>query len=225
MKRAIVIRPQRGMEETLAAGRAAGLDIAGWPLFEVRPLAWEPPAPETIDGLLVGSANAFRLAGPGLAALAGKPVYAVGKATADAARAAGFPVAVVGAGGLQQVLAGLRGKALTLLRLAGEKHVPLSPPLGVVLVTRVAYESAALPMPPAMADALREEAVVLLYSAEAARHLAAECERLGIDRSRIALAALGPRIAEAAGQGWAQVRSASAPNEAALLALSRDMCH
>ncbi|WP_226792449.1 uroporphyrinogen-III synthase [Altererythrobacter sp. CC-YST694] len=226
MKRAIVIRPRRGMEETLAAGRAAGLDIVGWPLFEMRPLAWDVPVPEGIDGLLVGSANAFRLGGPGLAAFTDKPVHAVGKATADAARAAGFRAASVGAGGLQQVLNGLAGQPLTLLRLAGEKHVPLNPPLGIVLVTRVIYQSVALPMPEDMAQALQEgDPVVLLYSADAAGHLACECHRLGIGKERIALAALGPRIAAAAGPGWAQLRSASAPNEAALLALAQDMCH
>ncbi len=228
-KRAIVIRPVRGMEDTLAAAAAAGIDMAGWPLFEMRARAWEPPAPEGIDGLLIGSANALRLGGAGLDAFRAKPVYAVGVATGEAALRAGFPLEVVGTGGLQQVLDGLAGRPLTLLRLAGEKHVPLNPPLGIVLVTRIVYESAALPMSPELELALREGSeegpVVLLYSAEAARHFSAECERLGVDKARIALATLGPRIAAAAGQGWAQVRSAAAPNEAALLALAQDMCH
>ncbi|MBS1240071.1 MAG: uroporphyrinogen-III synthase, partial [Proteobacteria bacterium] len=63
------------------------------------------------------------------------------------------------------------------------------------------------------------------HSAEAARHFTAECDRLGLDRANIALAALGPRIAAAGGGGWREVRSAQSPREAALLALARDMCH
>ena len=43
--------------------------------------------------------------------------------------------------------------------------------------------------------------------------------------SAIALAALAPRVAEAAGGGWREVRCASEPSEAALLALACDMCH
>ncbi|KPL68208.1 hypothetical protein SZ64_08780 [Erythrobacter sp. SG61-1L] len=228
-KRAIVIRPVRGMEDTLAAGRAAGLAIAGWPLFEVRARQWDAPAPEGIDGLLIGSANALRLGGPALEAFRGKPVYAVGAATGEAARKAGFAQGAIGSGGLQQVLNGLAGRPLTLLRLAGEKRVPLNPPLGIVLVTRTVYESVALPMPSELEQALKadggEGPVVLLYSAEAARHFSAECERLGVNKAVISLAALGPRIAEAAGEGWAQIRSAAAPNEPALLALAQDMCH
>jgi uroporphyrinogen-III synthase len=72
---------------------------------------------------------------------------------------------------------------------------------------------------------LGEGALVLLHSAAAARHFAAECERLAVQRGAIRLAALGPRIAEAAGAGWADVRSATEANEPALLALARDMCH
>ena len=71
----------------------------------------------------------------------------------------------------------------------------------------------------------RGEPVVLLHSAEAARHFAAEVDRLGLSRGRIALAAFAPRIAAAAGTGWAASRAARQPNDPALLALAREMCH
>jgi uroporphyrinogen-III synthase len=125
---------------------------------------------------------------------------------------------------LQSLLAEVRAPR-TLLRLAGEEHVPLSPPLGVVIETRIVYRSEPRPLPPPVAAKLQDGALVLLHSAAAARHLAAECERLGIPRSAVALAALGPRVALAAGDGWRVVRSAAQPREAALLALARDMCH
>lgn len=220
----IAIRPEPGCSATVSRGRTAGLAIEPWPLFELRPLAWDPPPPERIDGLLLGSANAVRQAGPGLDAFRGKPAYAVGKATAATAEAAGLRPAAVGTSDLQALLDTLR-PPLTLLRLAGEEHVPLRRPLGIVIDTRVAYRNVALAMPEDMAESLRRGALVLLHSAAAARHLGAECDRLGIPRGAVAVAALGPRIAGAAGGGWRDCRSAGEPRDAALLALARDMCH
>jgi len=225
MSRIVAIRPEPGLSATLAVGRAAGLEIAGWPLFEYRAQEWLPPDPAVIDALLIGSAAAIRLGGAGLAAFGGKPVHAVGEPTAEAARSAGFEVASVGEEGLQNLLGKLATRPLRLLRLAGAEHVPLVAPEGITLETRIAYESAPLPMPDEMAHELVQGALVLLHSAVAARHLADECSRLGVFRERISLAALAPRIAEAAGGGWADVRSAAAAREAVLLALARDMCH
>lgn len=225
MTRVVGIRPEPALSTTLSEGRAAGLDIAGWPLFEYRALDWQAPEPAAIDGLLIGSAAAIRLGGPGLVGFKHKPVHAVGEATAETAREAGFSVAIVGEGGLQKLLGKLATHPQRLLRLAGAEHVPLIAPDGIELETRIAYELAALPMPEEMVAALSEGPVVLLHSAAAARHFAAECDRTGLARERITLAALGPRIAAAAGAGWAQARSAATPREAALLALARDMCH
>ena len=218
----IAIRPEPGCTATVEAGREIGLVMEGWPLFEVRPLAWEPP-PEAIDALLLGSANAVRHAGPRLCAFLDKPVFAVGETTASAAKAAGFTIAAAGRGGLQALLDTFAG-SLRLLRVTGAEHVSLVPPAGVEIETRVVYESVPLPLPPELAGRLREEALVLLHSAAAARHLAAECDRCGIPRSIVSLAALGPRIVSAAGEGWRVVRPAAEPWEAALLALARVLC-
>lgn len=220
----LAIRPEPGCAATVEAGRRMGLAIEGCPLFEVRPLAWDPPPPEQIDGLLLGSANAVRHGGPALATYRGKRAFAVGSATADAAEAAGLTVAAVGQGGLQALLDTLC-PSLALLRLAGEDHVPLSPPPGIVVATRVAYCTPGLPLPEPLAATLRSGRVVLLHSAAAARHFGAECDRLDVPRAAIALAALGPRIAAAAGDGWGEVRAADTPGDAALLALAGDMCH
>lgn len=223
--RIVAIRPEPGLSSTIAAGRAAGLAIEGWPLFEIRACPWEPPAPETVEGVLLGSANAIRHGGPALAQFRAKPAYAVGETTAQAAREAGFDVAMAGEGGLQSLLERLSGQRLRLLRLAGAERVALAPPEGIEIATRIVYESAALPMPSALAEALREGALVLVHSAVAMRHLAEQTARHGVAKGKIALAALSPRIAGAAGEGWAQVRAADSPHESALLALARDMCH
>ena len=221
----IAIRPEPGCAATIAAGREAGLAIESWPLFEVRPVAWDAPLPDAFDALLLGSANALRHGGAALAAYRGKPAYAVGEATADAARAAGLEIAAIGSGGLQAVLDTEAGLPPRLLRIAGAEHVPLTAPGGVTLLTRIAYESVALPLAPELTERLAEGALVLLHSAAAARHFAGECSRLGVAREKLALAALGSRIATAAGPGWCAVRSAEQPREAALLALAADMCH
>lgn len=225
MTHIVAIRPEPGLWATLEAGRELGLDIAGWPLFEYRACTWQPPAPRGIDALLVGSAGAFRYAGDALDGFRDKAVHAVGEATARAAREAGFQVETVGEGGLQKLLGRLATGPMRLLRIAGAEHVPLIAPEGIELETRIVYEVAALPMPEAIAAVLRDGALVLLHSAAAAYHFAAEVDRLAVSRGRIALAALGPRIATAAGEGWAEVRAAETPAEAALLALARDMCH
>lgn len=220
----IAIRPEPGCTATVAAGRDIGLAVEGHPLFEVRRLAWTPPPAEEIDALLLGSANAIRHGGAALEAFRAKPVYTVGASTAAEAEAAGFTVAASGQGGLQSLMDTLAGP-LQLLRVTGAEHVPLTPQRGINIETRVAYESVPLPLPPHLAERLGDGAMVLLHSAAAARHFTAEADRCGVPRHVISLAALGPRIAAAAGHGWREVRSAHEPREASLLALAREMCH
>lgn len=219
----IVIRPEPGNAATLAAARGMGMEAQGAPLFEVRARAWEPPAADQFDALLVGSANVFRLGGPALAKFRGLPVWAVGATTARAAQAKGFVVARTGAGGLQAVLAEVPPGA-RVLRLAGAERVPLDPPEGVTLEERVVYASEPRALPAELAEQLRSPAVVLLHSAEAAHHFAAECDRMAVDRARIALCAIGPRVSAAAGEGWRAVGTAPCPAEVPLLAKARDLC-
>lgn len=223
-RRLITIRPEPGASLTVQAGRDSGLVVEPFPLFEVAAADWTlPDGP--FDGLLIGSANAMRLGGPKLDKLAGTPVYAVGEITAAAAWERGFTTAAIGGGGLQSLLDDLAGKRLRLLRIAGEAHVPLAPSEGIEIVTAVAYRAEPKPLPPALAERLGAGPVVLLHSAEAARHFAAEVDRIGLERGGIAIAALAPRIAEAAGPGWAASRAARQPKDPVLLALAREMCH
>lgn len=220
----VSIRPDPGAGSTVQSGRERGLAIDAVPLSEIRPVAWDPPPPEQFDALLVGSANVFRHGGPDLGKFARLPVHAVGATTADFARKAGFHVEKTGRGGLQDLIDRVTGPA-RYLRLCGIRHVPLQAPVGISIEQREVYESVALPAPDLLARLLGGGALVLLHSVSSAEHFAAECERLGLDRSRVSIAGLSPRIAAAAGFGWAQCRSANQPNEAALLALAADMCH
>lgn len=228
----LILRPQPGASATLAAARAMGLDAAAFPLFAVRALAWEPPAREAVDALLLGSANALRHGGAALELYRGLPAYCVGETTAQAARAAGLEVAATGRGGLQSLLGVLEAGHTRLLRLAGRERTVLDIAPGVQVITREVYASEPLPLPGGMAGglagdlagALARPCVALLHSGEAAARLDMLCEEAGIARAHVRLAAIGPRVAARAGQGWARVESAAQPDDAALLALARQMC-
>ena len=217
------IRPEPGLQSTLQLGRELNLAITGRPLFEVIPRQWDAPDPAQFDALLVGSANAFRMGGAALEDLTDLPVHAVGEATADAAREANFQVAHVGEGGLQKVVDAEKGK-IRFLRLAGQEHVELKHPKRIAIETRVVYEVRTLPLTGSDEVSLRSSTpTVLLHSAAAARHFASEVDRRDLERGRIALACIGPRVEAEVGDGWAKVESAPQPDDASLLALARDM--
>ena len=220
----VIIRPEPGNAASTAAARALHMDTRNFPLFEVVPKSWEAVLPNRYDAILAGSAQVFRTGGHGLSALRGLPVYAVGEATAAAARTAGFGVAATGAGAMQAMLEDLPTTCQRLLRLTGQERVGLTLPRGVTIDERVVYASQPRALPADLAALLRNPAIVALHSAEAAQHLTAECVRCGIRRAPIRLAALSLRIGAAAGDGWGEVAAAAMPDDKALLALARQMC-
>jgi len=224
MKPVIIIRPQPASAATLAAAKLLNLNAHVIPMFDIHPLPWEMPEPGTFDALLIGSANAMRHAGAALRAYAAKPTYAVGETTAQAARDADLDVVAVGRGGLQDLLGAVKPEHRKLLRLAGKQRIELAPPDGLTIEECEVYASDPLPMPEQLTKILERPALVLLHSAEAARHFATSCDTRNIDRSLIALACIGPRVRDAAGQGWQDMRAADKPDEEALLALAREMC-
>ena len=219
-----ILRPEPGWTTTAQAARDLDLTVIGQPIFTFEAASWAPPA-QSFDALLVGSATAFRVGGESLARYRTLPVLAVGNATAQAGRAAGFQVALAGAGGLQALLDQAGAQWPRLLRLAGEERVTLKLRPGQSLVESIVYRSRAVPFDPMLAAQLaRDYPVIALHSAAAARHLAEECQRLGVRRAGLDLLALGPRIAAAAGPGWAGVHSADQPSDAALLSKAAALC-
>lgn len=225
MRPIVTIRPAPGDARTVALGREFGLDILSFPLFAVEPVEWEPLDPAAHDAVLFGSANALRHGGAGLATLRTLPALCVGETTAQSARQAGFRVAAVGSGGLQSVIPAARQHGLArLARLSGEAHVPLDLSSGMTVTDRILYRVAAHPIADDLAKVLRDGALVLLHSGEAAAHFATEVDRTGIDRGAIALACLAPRIAERAGKGWCRLSTADRTEDGALLAMAAQMC-
>ena len=182
------------------------------PLFAVAPVAWTPPSLTFIDAMLVTSANAMRHGGVGLSALRALPVVAVGEASGAAARAAGFDVAIVGPSDAEAAVALARQRGIDrLLHLAGRDRLTLP---GVEAVT--VYASDSIPVD-AQVTAHFVDRTVLLHSPRAARYMASLVDRDGLDRTRIAVAALSPAVAAAAGSGWRAIGIAATPDDDALI--------
>ena len=227
----LAIRPEPGLSSTLAAGRQLGLTMHGFALSRVSPVEWELPSLARFDALLIGSGNAMRLGGENLEKLTKLPVHAVGEATAKEARAAGFTVERLGKGGLQTVLDAVEAP-LHYLRLVGNEYVDLNWPEGVTFEPVQVYEVTSRSFLDKPAGLLRDDVIVLLHSAAMPRQFIAECERLGVDRSRITLAAMGERIVEPARavgsegleNGWAAIHISEEPSDKALLAMVRELC-
>src|SRR5256885_1312038 len=119
MKRLVVLRPEPGASETVRKARQRGFDAVPLSLFEVEPVAWEVPDISRFDALLLTSAQAVFQGGAGLNALKSLPVYAVGAATAEAARDAGFEIATTGDRGVDDLLSKTSPR-VKLLHVCGE---------------------------------------------------------------------------------------------------------
>ncbi len=217
--RILVTRPQPAAAATASRLSALGHVPIVMPLLATEPVPWALPA-ESPQGLLLTSAAALRHAGAGLRAFAGLPAYAVGDATAAAARAAGLTDIRTGAGGVQTLVDGLAAAgAVHLLHLAGEDRTSFVTPRGMLIDLAIVYRARLL----ATATLLPAD-WVLLYSARTAAHFAAEVDRHRIARTRFAIAAISPTALAAAGGGWGRAVAAATPDEGALLAAIGAAC-
>jgi uroporphyrinogen-III synthase len=214
VRKLLLLRPEPGLSASADRARALGLEVIACPLFEVEPLAWEAPNADDYDALLLTSANAVRHGGPGLGSLKSLPVHAVGEATAEAAREAGFTIESVGDTNVADLLAGL-ATSLRLLHLAGADHRPTNHP---GIDRRIIYRSAAIADP---ALPPLNGLVVAVHSPRAGARLA----DLAKEKGRAALAAISAAAAEACGDGWGSVAVAQQPTDESLLALAAMLCH
>ena len=203
-----VLRPEPGNRATAAAIEGRGRTAIRLPLFVVRPLAWEPPDPAAFDALILTSANALRHGGPALSHLRALPVHAVGAATAEAARAAGFQVVAAGSEGAAALVARAEiAGTRRALHLAGRERTLEA--CGIVADVIVVYASE-----PAEADVrVLEGAVALIQSARAGARLAQLADAAELARDGTALAAVSAAAAEAAGTGWERVQVSPRGND------------
>jgi len=216
MRRVLVLRPEPGAAATVELARACGLEAIAVPLFKVEPVAWETPDAATFDALLLTSANALRCGGPGLKALRGLPVHAVGEASAGAARSAGFDIASAGEAGVERLLGSI-DPDLKLLHLCGEDRRSAEGMRQAITPVTV-YRSRAIDAPD-LAGA--PGTVALVHSSRAGARLAA----LIGERGSIMVAAISAAAAAVVGGGWAAVETAERPSDDALLALAARLCN
>ena len=220
MSRVIVLRPEPGASETVARATDRGLDAVSIPLFVIEPVEWQAPGPGSFDALLLTSANAVRWGGDQLKDLRGLPVHAVGRATADAAREAGFDIASTGDAGVDRLLGSLEPE-LTLLHLCGEDRASR---------TGIRQEIAAVPVyrsrpiEPAPDIGSISGAVALVHSPRSAMRLAELAGEQKVERREIAIVAISAAAGEAAGTGWKSIDCAEQPTDEALLALAERLC-
>lgn len=220
----LILRPLDGALQTERRAQELGLQTVVDPLFVVEPIAWAAPAMEEFDSLLLTSANSVACGGAQLDTYRSLPVLAVGEATARAAENAGFQLEGIGSSDGQSLLDGLpAARYRNILWLAGEQHSALDAGERELHIVPV-YRSRALALGDKAAACLQAEAAVLLHSARAARHLAAEMDRLHIGRDRHHAVAFSAKVAEAAGQGWRSLQTAQHPDDGALLSLATGLC-
>ena len=214
----LIIRPQPGADATAALARNYGLTAIVAPLFEVRPITWSAPNPDDYDALMFTSANALRHGGGELPALRGLPVYAVGNATAQIARAAGFGVIWTGTLGAEAVIAQAQMDGnLRLLWLTGRHHHDVAALADMSINMQSVYDSAIVQPTASFIENLSHPQITALHSARAAQHFCTICEAHGIDKSTIAIVSFSSEISNSAGLGWAKSLIADAPNDDALL--------
>jgi uroporphyrinogen-III synthase len=184
----IVTRPEPGNAQTCDALARAGLSAVSAPLFEVDGLDYLVPE-RLPDALLISSANAVRYLKPhDLDRLAGIPVFAVGEATAAAARTSGFQKVVAGTADLtamSQILRQSLPKGSSLLRLtAPERNDQALTELSdhCQITTILTYQARATTVLPSslarLAQAERPRAV-LHFSRRAAEHFVDLCKANG----------------------------------------------
>ena len=225
MTKLLVIRPQPGATETVARAIALDLDALAIPLFAVVPLAWAAPDPDSFDALLMTSANAARHGGEALRGFSALPCYAVGEATAAAAREAGFRSVTAGKGdGHEALTMAARDSRRRLLHLCGRDHQPIEQP-GLAVERRQVYAVEPVSALPGHAvELLRNGAAALLHSPRAAAHFAALVDQAGLDRSAIGLIAISAAAMGTAGEGWRAQWVAAVPRDEALLELAAKLC-
>jgi uroporphyrinogen-III synthase len=209
----LVLRPEPGASATATRARAMGLEPVLTPLFDIIAVAGPPVEAARYDAVLLTSANGACHAPAGLTGL---PCFAVGEASAAAARAAGFADVRTGTSDGEAAAAMIAQAGLgRALHLCGRDHVPLRG-RGIAIERRVVYAAEPVARPP-----IEGPAVAMIHSARAGARLA----ELAGDRSLIAVAAISAGAAAAAGEGWREMAVAAVPRDEALLELAAKLCN
>jgi uroporphyrinogen-III synthase len=228
----LITRPEPGAGETAARVAALGFAPILTPAIRIQATAARLPAAGSVAAVLVTSGNAVDALPPAYRA---SRLFAVGDATAERARAAGF-IDIHSAAGDAEALAGLVGRRqcpedgrllLASGRGQGQALVAALRVAGYRVLRRVVY--AALPacdLSPAAVAALRSGQVhaALFFSAETARQFVRLVQRAGVADSLAGVDAISigrPAAVALGALRWRGVRVAGRPNQDEMLALLR----
>ena len=230
----LVTRPHPDNEATAAALHGSGHEVLLAPMLRFEAVAALEDLDAGFDAVVVTSANALRAIDLAGHPLLGRPLYAIGEHTAEAARAAGFETVLSSggdAGNLRDLLhARVKTKHLKrrarLLYLAGaEMSRDLGGELsadGFDVTTRTVYRMVALStLPRESLDAFAANAIeaVLHYSARSARAFVEAVRGAGMEISALSLpqCCLSANVAAILREaGATRVQVAATPDENAL---------
>ena len=231
--RVMITRPREDAEALSARLVERGIESLIEPLLEISPLAAQPLDLDSVQALLLTSANGAR-ALAGATDKRGLAVFAVGPATAAAARYAGFTSVVTADGDVaalsRLVAARLDAASGALLHVsgsavAGNLAVRLEA-AGFEARRTVLYEARP-------AGALSEAAIaalasgrinaVLLFSPRTAESFVRLCRQASLALERVRALCLSRAVARRAeAVPWGEVAVAARPDQDALLALIRN---
>ena len=230
--RLVVTRPQDDSERSALTLRARGHEVLVAPLMRIE--AVNADLRPHWGAIIITSANAAAAIAthPLRAQLTRLPVYAVGRRSADAARAAGFADVTSAGGDLRDLMLMIAehrpDKHAPLLYLAGEdRSGDLIGDLavhGIAAELAVIYRAVTGPFPPELIAALQAGQVdgVLHFSKRSADNYVDGAKKAGIDAQALNIRhfCLSSQIAEPlVAAGAARIAVAKRPDEAALIAL------
>jgi uroporphyrinogen-III synthase len=219
----VLLRPQPGSDASAARAREMGLTVIQIPLFDMLPADGGPLPTGPYDALLLTSINGVRFGATIMRAFADLPAYAVGEATAYAARFAGHEHVITGGGDAQSTAAMMAADGRrSVLHISGEDVRPFDSH-GISIQRYIVYRTVER-------DTVATRAalnglgpvVVAVHSPRTGIQFASLIPETR--RMRIHIGAISDAAARVCGKGWASVAVAAAPNDTALLHCVETLC-
>lgn len=219
----VLLRPQPGNDSTAARAREMGITVIQVPLFDVQPADGGALPTGSYDAMLLTSINGVRFGATVIAAFAGIPIYAVGEATAYAARIAGHEGVITGGGDAQSTAAMMAADGRhSILHISGEEVRPFDS-LGMSVQRYTVYRTVECDTA-AVRAALNGlgQVVFAVHSPRAGIQLSLLVPTTR--RMRMHVVAISAAAARVCGKGWASLTVSERPDDTALLHCVETLC-
>jgi uroporphyrinogen-III synthase len=226
VKKIWITRAAPGVSRTAERVRALGFEAVAAPLLTVRALGEGPIDLAGVEAIAFTSANGVA-AFVARSAARGLPVFAVGAATAAAAREAGFSAVVSSDGDVDALARAIAAHGVSGIVLhpgaaepAGDLAASLAPH-GIEMRTLAVYETIPAALSPDVRSTFTQFYAVLVHSPKAAHALADILRETPAPKLRALC--LSPAVAAPLrGLALGRLEAAALPNEDALLNLIAD---